>query len=434
MRGKREGFAGCVIAVGLLVLAPGAAGAGQGDAGGAAGSEAIKVTSGGTCQSCHLEIDEPKLHDPAVGFDHDVHNRPGLGCVACHGGDAKAEDPEDAMSPRRGYRGVPKPTEIPKLCGSCHAKSSFIKKFAPNLPTDQLAQYRTSVHGKRIAAGDTNVATCVSCHGVHGIRPVKDPRSSVYPTHVVATCAKCHADKALMAKYDIPSDIVDKYKRSVHFEELTKKNDLSAPTCNDCHGSHGATPPGVSSVSNVCGTCHVQNMELFQKSPHAKAFPEIGVGACDACHGHHEVTAPDDTKIGVGDGTFCGQCHDASDRGGETASGIRAALELATGTLERARAEVADAEKKGMLMEDAEIKLQEAHQDLIKARTEVHLASVSAVTKRSDGAVAAAKAALAEAARARKEIRYRRHGLLIALVLILIAMVTLMLKIRKIES
>jgi len=430
MREKGDGFAAAVIAIGLLIVAPGAAAAG----GGAAGRAKITVTSGGTCQGCHLGLGDAKLHDPAVGFNHDVHNRPGLGCVACHGGDPKAEDPEEAMSPRRGFRGVPKPSQIPKLCGSCHANSSFIKKFAPNLPTDQLAQYRTSVHGKRLAAGDTNVATCISCHGVHGIRAVKDSRSSVYPTHVVATCAQCHANKALMSTYGIPSDIVEKYKRSVHFEALTKKNDLSAPTCNDCHGSHGATPPGVSSISNVCGTCHVKNMDLFRKSPHAKAFSEIGVGACDGCHGHHDVTVPDDAKIGVGKGTFCGRCHDASDRGGEAASGISAALTLATDTVDRARTEVQDAERKGMLMEKAEIKLQESHQDLVEARTEVHLASVWAVTKRANGAVAAAKAALDAAARARKEIRYRRHGLLIALALILIALVALILKIRKIEQ
>lgn len=394
----------------------------------------IKVTSGGTCQSCHLELDEKKFRDPAVGFDHDAHNRPGLGCVTCHGGDATADDPDEAMDPRRGYRGVPKSKDIPKLCGSCHANEKFIKKFAPNLATDQLAQYKTSVHGERVAAGDTRAATCISCHGVHGIRPAKDPRSTVYPTHVVDTCGKCHGDAKLMKSYGLPTDIVAKYKRSIHFETLTKKNDLSAPTCNDCHGSHGATPPGVKSISNVCGTCHVQNMELFQKSPHAQAFADMDVGACEACHGHHEVTVPGDERIGVGDGTACGECHEAGDRGGETAMGIRSSLDLARETLNQARAEVRDVERKGMLMEKADIALQTGHENLIKARNRVHLVSVSAVGAFTDKVIGAAKGAQKLAQQARGEIRYRRNGLLVALVLILIAIIAVVLKIRSIES
>ncbi|HHQ48563.1 MAG TPA: hypothetical protein ENK19_06730, partial [Acidobacteria bacterium] len=286
------------------------------------------TAAGGTCQACHLELDEARLHKPAVTFATDVHNRPGLGCVTCHGGDASAEDPEVAMDPRKGFRGVPKVRDIPKLCGGCHANDSFIKKFAPSLDTDQLSQYRTSVHGKRIAAGDTRAATCISCHSVHDILKVSDPRSPVYPTHVVDTCAKCHADPALMKPYGIPTDQVAKYRRSVHYEALTRRNDLSAPTCNDCHGSHGAAPPGVGSISNVCGTCHLQNMELFQGSPHAKPFAEMGSGACEACHGNHEITTPDDTLVGMTKGAVCAQCHEPGDAGGTTAAGIRSSLEL----------------------------------------------------------------------------------------------------------
>ena len=53
------------------------------------------------------------------------------------------------------------------------------------------------------------------------------------------------------------------YQKSVHYAALTKGNDLSAPTCNDCHGNHGAAPPGVGSVANVCGTCHAVFAQKF---------------------------------------------------------------------------------------------------------------------------------------------------------------------------
>lgn len=389
------------------------------------------TTPGGTCLTCHLQLDEPALKNPAVGFQHDVHDRPGLGCVACHGGDPTADDPEDAMSAKHGFKGAPKPGEIPRLCGSCHANEVLIRKFAPNLPTDQLSQYLTSVHGKLNSKGDTKVATCISCHGVHGIYAANDPRSSVYPTRVVDTCAKCHADAKLMAPYGIPTNQVAEYKKSVHFEALMDQNDLSAPTCNDCHGSHGATPPGVSSISNVCGTCHPQNMDLFQKSPHGKAFADLGMGACEACHGHHDIAKPSDDLVGLKKGAACAQCHDTGDPGGEAAIAIRTALELATDTDSRATQEVAEAQRKGMLMEDADIELQTAHEEIVKARLQVHLAALATVNEHTSKSVTAAKKALELAAAARHEIHVRRTGLSIAFVFIVFAIILLVIKIRS---
>ena len=97
----------------------------------------------------------------------------------------------------------------------------------------------------------------MSCHGAHGIQPVKDSRSPVSTRRVAETCNKCHGDAALMAGYKLPSDVYAKWKKSVHYAARTEKGDLSAPTCNSCHGNHGAAPPEVGSVVNVCGTCHV---------------------------------------------------------------------------------------------------------------------------------------------------------------------------------
>ncbi len=386
------------------------------------------------CIECHKALDDERLAAPARGFAADVHNREGLGCAACHGGDPTAEDPEVAMDPARGFRGAPTRREIPRFCGSCHADASFIKRFDPNLPTDQWPQYRTSVHGRRVASGDTNAAVCTSCHGVHGILPADDPRSPVYPTHVVDTCASCHGDAELMAKYGIPADQPAKYRRSVHYAALTEKSDLSAPTCNDCHGSHGATPPGVDSVSNVCGTCHLQNMEMFQKSPHGEAFPAMDLAACEACHGNHEIVRPSDALLGVEEGTVCGRCHEPDDPGGEAAVGIRAVLDKATLQIESAKEAVARAAAAGMLMEPAEVALEEAHQSLVQARAKVHLASVSAVAELAGAASEKAATALEAAKDAFREIRYRRRGLLVALGLILLATVALILKIRSLES
>ena len=90
-------------------------------------------------------------------------------------------------------------------------------------------------------------------------------------------------------KSRLPTDQVAHYEKSVHAEALMKKNDLSAPTCNDCHGNHGASPPGVSSVANVCGTCHTRQAEMFRQSPHNASFQALGQGECVVCHQNHEI-------------------------------------------------------------------------------------------------------------------------------------------------
>ena len=70
-----------------------------------------------------------------------------------------------------------------------------MKTYNPALRVDQEAEYRTSVHSKRIAEGDPRPATCISCHGSHDVRAVKDTSSPVYPTargrHMRALPCRC---------------------------------------------------------------------------------------------------------------------------------------------------------------------------------------------------------------------------------------------------
>ena len=87
-----------------------------------------------------------------------------------------------------------------------------------------------------------------------------------------------------MRGLDNPTEQFQKYKTSVHAQMLYEKQDMSAPTCNDCHGNHGATPPGIASVANVCGQCHARQAELFQTSPHKAAFDQQDLA---------EITHPD---------------------------------------------------------------------------------------------------------------------------------------------
>ena len=130
------------------------------------------------CVGCHLETGDERLSAPAKAFDGDIHKAKGFGCVACHGGDAKA-DGMGAMDPAKGFVGKPSRQQIVQFCGRCHADAAFMKRYNPSLRVDQVAEYATSVHGRRLRElGDPKVATCVSCHPAHNIRPPSDRKST----------------------------------------------------------------------------------------------------------------------------------------------------------------------------------------------------------------------------------------------------------------
>jgi hypothetical protein len=270
------------------------------------------------CVSCHLDLDDETLSRPAQLFENDIHAERGFGCVACHGGDGTAAGPEAeevAKDPAKGYIGKPELSQIIEVCGRCHW-------------VDQVAEYRTSVHGRRLLEeDDPNVATCVSCHVAHSTKPASDPTSSVHPVQVPETCGACHADKERMGPYRIPTNQLDRYSESVHWEALSVGADLSAPTCNDCHGNHGASPPGISWVGNVCGQCHIVMADLFGESEHSEFLNDIGEPGCSACHANHAVVRPTDEFLGLGDEGICADCHLDDDEGGEAAVAIRALMD-----------------------------------------------------------------------------------------------------------
>jgi hypothetical protein len=254
-----------------------------------------------SCITCHGDLD-----DPAVEYwSEDVHALAALGCEGCHGGDPSpelADDIDAAMAPSAGFIGSPDRLEISTFCGTCHADAKFINAYNPKLRTDQLSEYLTSVHGERNAEGDPVPATCTDCHGVHGIQPVSIPSSPVYVTNVPETCGKCHADKKIMEPYGTPTDQLETYTRSVHGTALFLHGDTGAPACNDCHGNHGATPPGVTSVANVCGQCHAFEADFFRASFKKELFDDMEEPECSSCHNKHDIRHPTPEWMRTGSG------------------------------------------------------------------------------------------------------------------------------------
>ena len=387
-----------------------------------------------SCIECHSKLEDTRLSAPAKLFDNDIHHARGLSCNDCHGGDPNADTKEGAKDPRKGYLGKPKTLDIPAYCGKCHSDATLMKKFNPSLRVDQEKEYYTSNHGKLLKAGEQRVATCISCHSVHGIRSPKDPLSSVYPSNVAETCSKCHASAEYMRGFGIPSDQYAKYKTSVHAKALYEKQDLSAPTCNDCHGNHGATPPGIASVANVCGQCHARQAELFQTSPHKAAFDQKQLAECLTCHGNHAIGKPGDQMIGTQQGALCINCHSSGDKGFVAASLMRSRIDELIGSIDKSTEILNRAERAGMEVSKPKFELKGATDALTHARVLIHSSSVAEVDKVVGPGLEAAGKGYQAGLGALAERSYRRKGLAVSLVFILFLAGLVYLKVRQIES
>ena len=406
---------------------------------GAAVASVESELAGNQCLVCHQAVNQELYGKPLYASDeleHDVHLSKGILCQDCHGGDAGLADAEASMAPAKGFVGSPTSQAVPRFCGKCHDDATYMVKFNPGLPVDQVQKYYTSRHGERLQQGDEKVAQCVSCHGAHGMYEVQNIKSPVYHFNVVNTCAKCHADPKYMAGYNIPTDQYKKNVGSVHGVALLERHDRGSPACNDCHGNHGAVPPGVNSVANVCSVCHALNGQYFSASPHKAAFDQNNWPECTQCHGDHDVRSATDSMLGGEPPSVCITCHKASDsdQGYVAAVDMKKAIQQLEDVHARATREYEDARNKGMEVGEIEITLRDVRQELIKARTLIHTLDTARVTAEIDkGSAGAAKAReMAQAAIA--EYAFRREGLGLSTLIITILAILLYVKIRRISA
>ncbi len=386
-----------------------------------------------SCLDCHSKMDAPLGVDEEQ-FLSSIHAQKGMNCTICHGGDPSSDDPDQAMGKAAGFKGHIERKQIPELCAKCHSDATYMRGFNPSLRTDQFSQYRTSVHGKLLAKGDMHVAVCTDCHTAHSIRPPNDPQSSVYPVNVAQTCANCHANADYMKQYKIPTNQFALYSTSVHHEALAVRGDSSAPTCSTCHGSHGAAPPGIASVEHVCSTCHVFQQQLFDSGPHKDAFAGIGLPGCIVCHTNHGIQHPSDVMIGTENGAVCVTCHSEGDPGYAAAGAIHTELVQLSDAIGRSDEILTRAENAGVEVGEAKLELTEAQDDLTKARVTIHSVRTEAVDQNVQAGLKVTLKTWQEGINAMAEQKYRREGLVVSVITILLVLVALALLIRKLES
>jgi len=104
-------------------------------------------------------------------------------CTDCHG-EHGILSPDDPRSP------VSRSRVAEQTCSPCHESAVLNEKYG--VETERLTTFIDSYHGLKSKAGDTHVANCASCHGVHRILPSSDPTSTINPANLQRTCGECH--------------------------------------------------------------------------------------------------------------------------------------------------------------------------------------------------------------------------------------------------
>jgi len=418
----------------------------------------VELILGDNCVLCHSNPDLPdeilfkarEKGDPNAHLDineivSDVHFRGGLMCSGCHGG--KPTDAEMSADIAKRWPESEKRKKdrswIPEFCARCHSSSEFMRGYNPSLPVDQLLKYRTSKHGQLLLEKkDSKAAQCVSCHGVHGIRPPDSTNSLVYRENIHPTCGKCHADAAYMKGYTkddgvtpLPTNQLEQYRKSVHGLALLGKHDSGAPACNGCHGNHAALPPQTEFVSQVCRTCHAANGNLFDGSPHKKAFLVHGWPECETCHGKHDIARPTDEMLSDAPQALCHSCHAkfGQPKCDETARFFHTSITSLRESHEALDKDINLLAERGHDVDELRFQSSAVSDGLRKTRLGIHTFDRSDFTRNSEE-TSKSLAGLQEGSRAVwADDRFRRNGLILASGLISLFAVLLYLKIKQID-
>jgi DNA-binding NtrC family response regulator/cytochrome b subunit of formate dehydrogenase len=158
------------------------------------------------CASCHGSHMIQPVRDPATrGVPVGIAER----CGACHQAEAAAWRSDwHGTTAARQARGAPLVRgHAAATCVDCHGghgieparaldrEVGLIEKCAACHP-EEGESYRDTYHGRANRLGYYRAARCADCHTAHQVYPPSDPRSTVAPARRVATCARCHAKAA----------------------------------------------------------------------------------------------------------------------------------------------------------------------------------------------------------------------------------------------
>jgi hypothetical protein len=321
-----------------------------------------------TCGRCHQEgtvvMRQRSIHQDHIleNYSESIHGegllRKGLivaaNCASCHTAHSILPHTDPASSIARG--------NIARTCTTCHAqieavhrkviKGELWEKEANVLPAcidcHQPHRVRKVFYTQGMADAD-----CLECHGRRTLsagdgRPMfVDELEHRASRHAKVACSQCHSGvnvshrrpcETITTKVDCGAchtEVAQQYARSRH-GRLLLDGDPNAPSCKECHGTHGvlgrlqaSSPTFATNVPQLCGRCHREGekaavrykgpqhqiVESYAESIHGKGLLRSGLtvtATCTGCHTAHEVLPRDDPASSVHRARVpetCGRCH-----------------------------------------------------------------------------------------------------------------------------
>jgi cytochrome b subunit of formate dehydrogenase len=276
-------------------------------------------------------------------------------CVSCH--------TAHSILPHTDSRSSIARANIAATCSRCHAQIEAVhRKVIEGKLWEREAHILPACvdchepHKVRKVFYDQGMADrdCLRCHERRDLKASKDGRSLYVDSlalagskHVRQACSQCHTGvtpsrmrpcETLTQKVNCAAchaEIGQQFQVSTH-GQLAAKNDPNAPSCKQCHGTHGVLgkkdPRSVSfptRVPTLCAQCHrtgkkaallytgveTQIVERYTESIHGKGLIESGLvvtATCTSCHTAHSVLPRDSTQSSVNRKNLpatCGTCH-----------------------------------------------------------------------------------------------------------------------------
>lgn len=321
------------------------------------------------CGRCHQEgspvQQQREIHQTKIleNYSESIHGeallRKGLvvtaTCASCH--------TAHQILPHTDARSSIARRNIAATCARCHAQ---IENVHRKVIRGELWEKEVHVlpacpdchqpHRVRKVFYDQGMADkdCLRCHQDRELKSSRDGRPLYVETstlsgstHAKKACSQCHVGvspsryrpcETLTQKVDCASchaEVVQQYQQSMHGQLLVKK-DPNAPTCLECHGTHGMkpkkdprSPTFPTNVPDLCARCHRQGqkaavrytgtereiVERYTESIHGKGLLKSGLvvtAMCTNCHTAHRELPRNDPESSVNAANLpstCGNCH-----------------------------------------------------------------------------------------------------------------------------
>ncbi len=276
-------------------------------------------------------------------------------CASCH--------TSHQILPHTDPRSTIARQNIASTCTKCHAQIESVHRKVIRGELWEKEQHVLPAcvdchqpHKARKVFYDQGMADrdCLSCHEKPDIRSSKDNRSLhvdaaelARSRHAKTACSQCHSGvnlssrrpcESITARVDCSmchAQVVEQYQGSIH-GQLAAKGDPNAPTCMECHGTHGILGKASAdsrtfptNVPDLCARCHREGekaavrytgtehdiIRRYTESIHGKGLLQSGLVVtamctdCHTAHGEKPKSDPTSTVYAKNIPSTCGRCH-----------------------------------------------------------------------------------------------------------------------------